>query len=67
MDKKAFSNWLNDRYSKTTAGSRLSNCSRIESYEGDLDEHFSKDKGASLIDKLTYSKGNCSGIVTIAH
>ncbi len=38
-----------------TVGSRISNCRRVERYEGDLDDHFQADGMASLLRNLTYS------------
>jgi len=55
MNETLFYNWLCKKYSGGTPRSRLSNCQRVEQYEGDLDEHFMKDRGASIIDKLSYS------------
>lgn len=34
----------------------ISRCKRVTKNEGDLDNHFHKDGGASLLDILTYSK-----------
>jgi hypothetical protein len=58
MNKNQFHNWLCDNYSGSTANSRLSNCLRVEEYEGDLDAHFANDKGWSLLQKLTYSRND---------
>src|SRR5690606_36844451 len=38
-----------------TIQSRISNCRTVENYEGDLDEHYAKDNGYSLLERLTYS------------
>ena len=38
-----------------TVGARVSNCRRVERYEGDLDVHFQGDGMASLMRSLTYS------------
>lgn len=40
---------------ETTVRSRLSDCARVEKYEGDLDAHFDYDRMDDLIDRLTYS------------
>lgn len=55
MIESLFRGWLLQRYNESTAHSRVSNCNRIEEYAGNLDEHYRKDQGASLISKLTYS------------
>ncbi|MCI5133425.1 MAG: hypothetical protein D3904_18400 [Candidatus Electrothrix sp. EH2] len=56
MNENHFFYWLCEKYSDRTAKSRITNCRTIEQYEGDLDAHFTKDYGASLIYKLNYSK-----------
>ena len=38
-----------------TVGSRISDCKRVESIEGDLDAHFDADRLQGLLDRLTYS------------
>ena len=59
MQESQFYNWLiNNGYDDRTISSRLSNCRRIEEFEGDLDDHFSKDSGANLISRLQYSSQN---------
>ena len=55
MDEKQFTKWLKEKYSKRTIQSRLSNCRRVEEFEGNLDSHFTKDKGISLGERLVYS------------
>jgi len=56
MDDSQFYDWLCEKYQVGTSRSRLTNCRKIEEHEGNLDDHFTKDKGASLIRKLTYTK-----------
>jgi hypothetical protein len=56
MEEKSFYYWLSVKFTGGTPNSRLANCHRVEQFEGDLDEHFGKDKGASLLNKLAYSK-----------
>lgn len=51
-----FQRWLSDRYDDRTCSSRLSNCRRIEEFEGDLDEHFSRNGMSELLQRLTYSR-----------
>ncbi len=56
MQESQFHKWLIDKeYVERTISSRLSNCRRIEEFEGDLDDHFNKDSGVSLSDRLQYS------------
>lgn len=57
MQEGQFEHWLlNVRgLSHGTTGSRLSNCRRLETYEGDLDEHFDRDGLEGLIARLVYS------------
>ena len=38
-----------------TIQSRVANCKRVETYEGDLDDHFQSDRLLSLMKRLTYS------------
>ncbi|MDE0035933.1 MAG: hypothetical protein OXU77_00060 [Gammaproteobacteria bacterium] len=38
-----------------TIKSRLTNCRRVEKFEGDLDSLFELDRLADLLEKLTYS------------
>lgn len=33
----------------------ISRCRRVQKHEGDLAEHFNKDQGRSLLDKLSYT------------
>ena len=59
MQKSQFHNWLIDNeYDEKTISSRLSNCRRIEEFEGDLDDHFNKNSGVTLSNKLQYSAQN---------
>ena len=56
MQESQFHNWLIDNeYDERTISSRLSNCRRIEMFEGDLDDHFNKDSGVNLSNRLQYS------------
>ncbi len=55
MREDAFKNWLYQKYQQNTANSRWSNCRTVETYEGDLDNHFNVDRCNHLIQKLTYS------------
>lgn len=55
MKEKEFYEWLKTGYEENTAHSRMSNCLTVCTYEGDLDEHFAKDKCKNLIERLSYS------------
>jgi len=56
MLEKDFRNWLSNKYdNEGTINSRITNCSTVCKYEGDLDAHFSKDSCKTIISKLTYS------------
>ena len=57
MQEGRFERWLLGirGFSHNTVGSRLSNCRRLETYEGDLDEHFDRDHLKGLIARLEYS------------
>jgi len=58
MQTAQFKNWLWDvaGLSGRTIGARLSNCKRLEHYEGDLDEHFDADGMAHLLARLVYTR-----------
>ena len=57
MQTAQFEHWLQNvaGLSVGTVGSRLSNCKRLEHYEGDLDEHFDSDGMAYLLARLVYT------------
>lgn len=56
MEIEKFKTWLElNGQTFTTIQSRISNCRTVESYEGNLDEHYIKDYGASLTERLSYS------------
>ena len=57
MQTAQFENWLWNvaGLSRRTVGARLSNCKRLEHYEGDLDEHFDADGMAYLLGRLVYT------------
>lgn len=62
MRVEQFEAWLNHHYigargqslAATAIRSRVSNCRSIDSYEGDLDEHFEADGMVELNARLTY-------------
>ncbi len=58
MQERRFAAWLEDvrGLSKPTIGSRLSNCRRVEKFEGDLDTHYAADGLAGLMDRLIFSR-----------
>ena len=55
MQETQFYEWLLTKYPEKTANSRMSNCRRVERYEGSLDDHYRNDNGFSLISRLSYS------------
>lgn len=55
MNETQFYDWLCIKFSGGTPRSRLSNCLRVEQYEGNLDDHYARDRGKSLLNKLSYS------------
>ena len=55
----AYSEWLSRAVpSSRTAGTKLSELRRVESFYGDLDDLFDRDELQSLVDELTYSSGD---------
>lgn len=62
MKTREFRHWLESEYLQRsgkllaagTQVSRTANCSTVEQYEGDLDEHFERDGLAGLLRKLAY-------------
>lgn len=64
MRESDFKNWLSDNYkttdghsfATTTLNARLSNCRKVEQYEGDLDQHFATDNLTGLLNRLAYSR-----------
>lgn len=57
MKVREFYNWLInvDDQQYNTANSRLNNCLRVCEYEGDLDDHYEKDRCRELLFRLTYT------------
>ena len=57
MNLQEFKIWLDEENGSDfrTIQSRISNCRTVENYEGDLDEHYAKDNGMSLLERLSYS------------
>ena len=46
------------RLQESTVKSRISNCKTVERYEGDLDQHYDRDRCGDLLQRLTYSTTN---------
>jgi len=63
MLENEFSTWLRQSYicdsgsamAEAAITSRIANCKRVECFEGDLDQHASKDGMAELLARLNYS------------
>lgn len=57
MRIEQFQDWLRNvrGLPKRSIGSRISNCKRLERYEGDLDQHFERDRMVDLLGRLAYS------------
>jgi hypothetical protein len=57
MKTDDFRSWLKEsrNYSNHTTTSRISNCKKVETAHGDLDQHFIRDKGMSLMGLLAYT------------
>ncbi len=59
MNAEKFKSWLEFKGTPlNTIQNRISNCRNVEKHEGDLDQHFIKDYGLSLLQKLSYSKSD---------
>ncbi len=58
MQEERFRNWLSAerRHMESTVSSRMSNCRRVEQFEGDLDAQWEADRLDGLTDRLTYSR-----------
>lgn len=57
MDSAGYQKWLlsSKGLKHATCLSRVSNCAKVERYEGDLDVHYERDRLAALLQRLTYS------------
>lgn len=61
MPRAGFELWLARRYgANATARSRFSNVVRIESAYGSLDEHYRRDRCASIMKSMSYSGADAS-------
>lgn len=68
MDKTGFEYWLKESgFSSGTIQSRISNCMRVEQFEGDLDKHFQYDEMKSLIKRLQFSKSDQDSKRPVSH
>ena len=58
MQKTHFKTWMASerKFNDRTISSRMSNCERVEEFEGDLDSHFDADGLRQLIERLAYTK-----------
>ena len=57
MQEAQFEGWLRDerKQNPRTIRSRISNCKRVERFEGDLDGHWDADRLGGLAIRLVYS------------
>ncbi|MGN0072853.1 MAG: hypothetical protein ACI36W_03530 [Coriobacteriales bacterium] len=57
MDSEGYQKWLLSvkGLMRSTCLSRISNCAKVERYEGDLDLHYERDRLAELLAKLSYT------------
>ena len=57
MKETDYRQWLkNQDYQENTISSRMSNIARVEKVCGDLEEHYTRDRMANLIEVLQYSR-----------
>ena len=57
MNERCFEIWLiGQGYKENTINSRMSNCKRVEKYEGNLNDHYNEDELKGLEEQLSYSK-----------
>ena len=57
--KATFKGWLvAQKYVASVVGSRFANCRTVEAHEGDLDDHYDRDRLASLLARLKFSAGD---------
>ncbi len=56
MKEKSYREWLaQQKYQANTITNQIHRVRRVEDHYGDLDEHYSKDRLAEILDTLTYS------------
>jgi hypothetical protein len=68
-NEQAFTHWMQhqNRLSEPTCRSRLSNCRRIEDYEGDLDTHYAADRCAGVLTRLNYTRDDANAGRNVLH
>ncbi len=54
-------------YSENTIRTRVSNCRRVEEFEGDLDMHYDRDRCGTLLARLTYTMDDLRANRPAAH
>ncbi|MEC5424254.1 hypothetical protein QGM71_12205 [Virgibacillus sp. C22-A2] len=68
MNTEQFKKYLSKRYeNQRVIGDAVSRCKRVEKFEGDLDIHFEKNQGVSILNKLTYSKRDAGLFIEPKH
>lgn len=57
MDGEGYFRWLlgSKGLKRATCSSRVSNCAKVERFEGDLDKYYEQDRLAGLIERLSYT------------
>lgn len=57
MDSEGYQKWLLSvkGLKRSTCLSRISNCAKVERYEGDLDLHYERDRLGQLLERLSYT------------
>ena len=59
MKEADYRQWLeNQDYQEATIGTQMYRAKRVEEFHGDLDEHYTQDQMANLIEVLNYSIGD---------
>lgn len=67
-NEEQFRAYLSDLFDNSRVISDcISRCRRVQKHEGDLAEHFDKDRGRSLLDKLTYSLEEVNQCISPRH
>ena len=54
-------------YDESTIRTRVSNCRRVEEFEGNLDEHYDRDRCETLLARLTYTMDDLRANRPVAH
>ncbi|SRR6266545_3526847 len=68
-NEQVFANWMQQQQglSEPTSRSRLSNCRRIEVYEGDLATHYAADRCADLLKRLHHTRDDANAGRNVLH